>query len=347
MATDNNKYYNNFDSKSTLPSYLANEIDKVVSGECDNLSASRGTSGTDEGNCDVLKNDLLPAIEQVYHQIKNGMMNIYANEDSKCEDNNAPTLASILSRLLRFDEAISCILCSYDPALIAYLKSGTYPQILMGGGSNSKYPVWQHPSTYPSANSILPITSGGVYNAIRDAIDSVFHKATDDSKWVAAGGGFTYDYYADSIPELEEQYDESSDNDESGSDLPEEGNIALILGGADGINQEYKYIEGEWVGLDVLGEPNNFAVIEVEKGTYEDKELYYLHDSSGNVSWNILDFNLTSLERRLTEAELTLKHAVISYDDTEYLLNTASTLAEASATTPVEGKTTITLVIGG
>ena len=344
MAVDKNTYYNNFEDGNTLPNYLAREINEVVPEECDNLKDAAGTSGQDDGNCDVLNEDLLPAIQQVYYQIKNGMMNIYANEDSKCDDDNAPTLASILSRLLRFDEAVACILCTYDPQLIAYLKSGTYPQILMGGGAGSKYPVWQNPSTSPSADSVLPITSGAVYDAIRDAIDSVFHKATDDSSWTSAGGVFTYDYYADTLEELYAQYDESSA--ESDEPIPEEGDTAMILGGEDGVNQEYKYMEGEWVGLDVIGEPNNFAVIEIEKGAFADEEIYYLHDSLGNISWNILDFNLTSLERRVTALEGVYKTAVLSYGTDEYLLNVVPTLAAAQAVTPVPGKTTISLIIG-
>ena len=344
MAVDNNTYYNNFDEGSTLPNYLAREINEQVAEECDNLADAKGTSGQDEGNCDVFNDDLLPAIQQVYHQIKNGVMNIYANEDSKCDDNNAPTLSSILSRLLRFDEAVACILCTYDPQLIAYLKSGTYPQILMGGGSGSKYPVWQNPSTSPSSGSVLPVTSGGVYNAIRDAIDSVFHKATDDTQWSSAGGEFTYEYYADTLEELLAQYDESSM--ESEEPIPEEGDKAIILDGEDGVNQEYGYIEGEWVGLDVIGEPNNFAVIEIEKGAFADEELYYLHDSDGNVSWNILDFNFTGLERRVTALEDIYQSAVLSYDDTEYLLAVVPSLSAAQALPPVAGKTTIKLIIG-
>lgn len=344
MAVDKNTYYNNFDDSSVLPSFLAREINEQVASECDNLADATGTSGHDDGNCDVFENDLLPAIQQVYYQIKNGVMNIYANDDSKCDEDNAPTLASILSRLLRFDEAVACVLCTYDPQLIAYLKSGTYPQVLMGGGAGSKYPVWQNPSTSPSAGSVLPITSGAVYTAIRNAIDSVFHKATDDSQWTAAGGGFTYEYYADTLEELYEQYDESSA--ESDEPVPEEGDKAIILNGEDGINEEYQYTEGEWVGLDVIGEPNNFAVIEIEKGAYADEEIYYLHDTADNISWNILDFSLTGLEDRVADLEDICKLAVISYDTTEYLFGVVPTLAEAQAIPSTPGKTTVTLVIG-
>ena len=161
---------------------------------------------------------------------------------------------------------------------------------------------------------------------------------------MSAGGGFTYQYYADTPEELYEQYDESSA--ESDEPLPEEGDLAMILSGEDGVNQEYKFIEGEWVGLDVIGEPNNFAVIEIEKGQYADEEIYYLHDSADNISWNILDFNLTGLEKRVTALEEIYQTAVLSYDTTEYLLNVVPSLSAAQSVTPIEGKTTITLIIG-
>ena len=336
MAVDTNTYYNNYDSSSVLPSYLANEINEVLDTECDNLADNTGTSGQDDSNCDVLNNELIPAIQQVYYQIKNGMMNIYANEDSKCEDDNSPTIASILSRLLRFDEAVSCILCTYDPRLIAYLKSGTYPQVLMGGGTSSTYPVWQNPSTSPTTGSSLPITSGAVYTAIQNAVLSVFHKATDDAAWVAAGGQFTYDYYAE-VPAalIYQDMTEVETND-----------IAMIKNGADGTNQEYVYDGTTWEPMDVIGEPSNFAVIEIEKGYFKDDEIYWMKDTAGNITWNIMDISVTELENRVTALETIYGDAVLSYDSTNYLFGVADTYAQAQAVPSTAGKTTITLVMG-
>lgn len=204
MAQDNNRYYNNYDPSSVLPGDLAYEIDEVNTSECDNLKENKGTSGNDNNNCDVLSNELIEAIRQVYYSIKNGDIVISANEDSKCDGSQLPTIASILSRLLRFDEAVACILCTYDPILIKILKSGEYPQVLMGQ-TGSVYPVWKNVSETPTEGSMLPITSGGVYDAIKEAQLSMFHKITDDPKWVEAGGQLQYKFLAKSIEDLEEQ----------------------------------------------------------------------------------------------------------------------------------------------
>lgn len=204
MAQDNNRYYNNYDPSSVLPGDLAYEIDEVNTSECDNLKENKGTSGNDNNNCDVLSNELIEAIRQVYYSLKNGDIVISANEDSKCDGSQLPTIASILSRLLRFDEAVACILCTYDPILIKILKSGEYPQVLMGQ-TGSVYPVWKNVSETPTEGSMLPITSGGVYDAIKEAQLSMFHKITDDPKWVEAGGQLQYAFLAKSIEDLEEQ----------------------------------------------------------------------------------------------------------------------------------------------
>ena len=204
MAQDNNRYYNNYDPSSVLPGDLAYEIDEVNTSECDNLKENKGTSGNDNNNCDVLSNELIEAIRQVYYSIKNGDIVISANEDSKCDGSQLPTVASILSRLLRFDEAVACILCTYDPILIKILKSGEYPQVLMGQ-TGSVYPVWKNVSETPTEGSMLPITSGGVYDAIKEAQLSVFHKITDDPNWVEAGGQDRYAFLASSLEDLEKQ----------------------------------------------------------------------------------------------------------------------------------------------
>lgn len=329
-------YYNNFDD-SVQPRDFAYEIDENTSSECANLQEARGTSGSDDSNCDVLQNDLLPAIEQVYYAIRHGNINIYANEDSKCSDNDThPTIASILSRILRFDQAVSCILCTYDPILIKILKSGTYPQVLMGS-SGSVYPQWKTPSTSPSEDSKLPITSGGVYDAIQSALLSVFHKATDETSWVEKGGKYTYDYYAEDMTDLLNQ------------DLTEleEGNIALIKNGEDGTNEVYEWDGSEWLAGDVLDEPNNYAVVEIEKGYFLDKEIYWLHDAAGNLSWNLMDAEVVDIERRLVEVENIYADAVKNADENQYLFGVKDTLAQAQAVPATTGKTTVTLVIGG
>lgn len=335
MATDNNKYYNNYDS-SVEPKDLAYEISEQVASECDNLEQNKGTTGNTT-NCSSLNEDLIPALVQVYYQIKNGNINIYANEDSKCSDDDKnPTIASILSRILRFDEAISCILCTYDPYLMKLLKSGEYPQVLMGT-TNGAYPRWRSPDDVPTENSKTPITSGGVYAAIQKALLSTFHKAHDDTKWVAAGGDGSYAYYADDLNNLKSQK----------MDKVAEGDKALVKSGANGTNQEYIYTSGSWVAGDVLGLPYNYAVVEIEKGEYEDKEIYFLKDSEGNITWNLLDATVKDLEDRISVLEKIYDDVVLNADSSHYLFGVKNTLAEANAVPATTGKQTITLVIGG
>lgn len=328
-------YYNNYDD-TVKPADLAYEIDEHVSGECENLQDAKGTSGEDDSNCPTLSSDLLPAIEQVYYAIRHGNINIYANDDSKCSETDThPTVASILSRILRFDQAVSCILCTYDPILIKILKSGTYPQVLMGA-SGSVYPQWKTPSTTPSEDSNLPITSGGVYNAIQQAILSVFHKATDDTIWVENGGKYTYQYYDNTLAELLTQ-------DTTGI---AQGDIAIIKLGEDGTNEEYEWDGTNWVPGNVIGEPNNYAVIEIEKGYYADNEIYWLHDAAGNISWNLMDATVADLEQRVVTLENIYNDAVRNADDDHYLFGVKDTLVQAQAVPATTGKTTITLVIG-
>lgn len=332
-----NIYYNNYDPETVTPNQLAYEIGESVPDECTNLKNDSGTSGEDEHNCSVLTDDLIAALVDVYREVKDGSRQIYANDDSKCEESTDPTLASILSRILRFDQAVACILCTYDPKLIAYLKSGTYPQVLMGGGSNSVYPVWQNPSTSPTANSQLPITSDGVFRAIQEAILSVFHKITEDPAWVERSGSYSYAYYADTYDDLLSQDLSEKQKDDK----------ALILNGESGYNQEYVWDGSQWEALDYMGEPSNFGVIEVRKGSYTDKELYFLHDAAGEATWNLMDFFTASLEQRISNLESIYSIAVMPSDGTtKYLLKTTNTYASASATAATAGKTTIVLVTG-
>lgn len=328
-------YYNNYDD-TVQPSDLAYEIDEHVAGECENLQEAKGTSGEDESNCTVLQNDLLPAIEQAYHAIRHGNINIYANEDSKCSETDShPTIASILSRILRFDQAVGCILCTYDPVLLKILKSGTYPQVLMGA-SGSIYPQWKTPSTVPTGDSTLPITSGAVYDAIQSAILSVFHKATDDPEWVENGGSYTYAYYANNLTDLANQ-----DLSQIAID-----DVAMIKVGTDGINEEYEWDGSHWVAGNVIGEPSNYAVVEIEKGEYEDKEIYWLHDAAGNISWNLMDAVVYDLEQRIAAMEDVYDDAVRNGDNNHYLLGVKDTLAQAQAVPATTGKVTVTLVVG-
>lgn len=340
-----NKYYQNF-GETTRPWWLANEITKE---ECNNLQVGMGTTGAKNmANCETFQTDLLPALAQVYQSIQHGDIVIAANEDSKCSDGNElPTIASILSRILRFSQAVGCVLCTYDPVLINILKSGHYPQVLMGQ-SGSVYPIWREPSQEPTPNSKLPITSGGVWEAIQQAIMSVFHEATDDRQWVANGGKLTYDFFSKDVAGLANICEGywGSDETPSTDPCPAEGDTCLVQSGANGLNQEYLYEDGKWVPLDVMKAPNNYAVIHINKGAYRDEELYWL-DVNGVQTWNQMDVSDASLRKRLEALEEIYKEAVLPVNpNTQYMLTTAATLGAAKAVPCTEGKNTIVLITG-
>lgn len=342
---DNNRYYNNYDQETTLPADLAYEIDESVTGECDNLKSGTGTSGQDENNCPVLTDDLVEAIRQVYYAIKTGDIVISANEDSKCDGSTLPTLASILSRLLRFDEAVACILCTYDPILIDILRSGEFPQILMGQ-SNSKYPVWRNPSTTPTEGSQLPITSGGVYAAIKDAQLSLFHSATDDEAWVESGGRVSYDYCASSLADLRSQVSS-----------PENGETALLSPDPSRpdepcANASYQYDSelSEWVLAYHLDGPSDYAVVQILKGTFKDNELYWLSGKNGTkCGWNLMDASIAAIQEKINEINGKLDKAVYGADTPTfsgpYALAVGRNYSDLIFLDPPEGKTLITLAV--
>lgn len=341
-----NKYYQNYDPGVTEPWWLAKEISKE---ECNALQNGKGTAGVeDDANCDAFQNDLIPALFQVYQSIQRGDIVIAANEDSKCSDgSDLPTIASILSRILRFSQAVACVLCTYDPVLINILKSGEYPQVLMGQ-TGSKYPIWRDPSEKPTAGSKLPITSGGVWEAIQQAVMSVFHEATDDREWVKNGGKLDYDFFSKDVAGLADICEGywGSDETPSTDPCPAEGDTCLVQNGANGLNQEYVYEDGEWVPMDVVKAPSNYAVIHINKGMYRDEELYWL-DVNGEQSWNQMDVSDASLRKRLEALEEIYAQAVLPVDpDTQYMLTTAATLGAAKAVPCTEGKNTIVLITG-
>lgn len=338
MATLNeNQYYQNYDPDRTQAWWLASEISKE---ECNNLQEGKGTSGTDDTNCTVLTGDLVPAIKQTYDAIKHGDIVIAPNEDSKCSDGSPlPTIASILSRILRFSQAISCVLCTYDPILIKILKSGTYPQVLMGQ-TGSKYPAWRNPSETPTAGSKLPITSGGVWEAIQQAVMSVFHEATDDREWVKNGGKLSYDFFSTDVAGLDKVCEGAS------SPCPAEGDTALVQTGANGLNQEYLYEDGAWVPLDVMKAPSNYSVVHFNKGAYAGQELYWL-DVNGTQTWNEMDASDKELRDRISKLEEIYAQAVLPVSpDVQYVMTTAANLGAAKAVPCTEGKSTIVLITG-
>lgn len=313
--------------------------------ECENLKNNTGLDGQSEDNCEDLQGGLLCDIRQELEAVlKNQSMTIYANDFSKCsETDENPTLASMWSRIYRFSQAVSCVLCSYDPFMATLLKSGRYPQILMGavsdvmtdeerGCSLTGYPVWVQPDTYPTSSTLKPVTSDGVYRAVEDAILSVWHLWEEHPN---------FQYYADSLTGGDHPLSEVTDM--------EVDDIALVKDAGNGkYNVIYKYYDDDWQEEEVIGtDIPNFTVTHVEKGYWADKGIYYFLDGN-RPTWQIMDANLTELERRVEAVEEKYRHTVISQtsDTNSYMMTTRATVALANAVPATTGRTTLIFITG-
>lgn len=310
-------------------------VEGITDEQCDSLKNNTGLD-PDEGknNCEVFNEELIPLLAQEINAILKGSdINIYANDESKCADDDLPTHASMWSRIYRFSQALTCILCAYDPFLATLLKSGRYPQVLMAA-EGSEYPVWQTPDSLPRKGSQVPITSDGVFRAIEDAILSVWHLWDEYPEFA---------YYFIDIAERDAQTGMA------------DGDLALVRDGENGdYNVVYSWNEAAemWVEEEIVGvDLPNFTVTHFTKGKWATKELYYMKSGDGATAtpvWSIMDAHLEDLEQRLADLEARFAQGVVLAQDgtTNYLLTTRATLSEATAVPPTSGKTTITLITG-
>ena len=312
--------------------------------ECENLKNNTGLDGQSEDNCEDLQGGLLCDIRQELEAVlKNQAMTIYANDFSKCsETDENPTLASMWSRIYRFSQAVSCVLCSYDPFMATLLKSGKYPQVLMGavadnmteeemGCSLTGYPVWVNPDTYPTSSVRKPVTSDGVYHAIEDAILSVWHLWEEHPSFA---------YYADHTTQGENPLSSITDM--------EVDDEALVKYDGTDYNVIYKYYDDDWQKEEVIGvDIPNFTVTHIEKGYWADKGIYYFLDDT-TPTWQIMDANLTELERRIEALEVKYAHTVISQtsDTHSYMITTRSTVSAANSVPATTGRTTLVFITG-
>lgn len=224
---------------------------------------------------------------QQLNRIKTGQKTIYTNCDTKevCDPySNNPTLASILSRLLRFNQAAACLICSMEALNI--FKSGETDQVF-SASTPGEPGQWITMDYYPTEGNDNLVTSSGVAEAIQDYIESVFHPIG------------TYDYWAEDIADLEEQsVCESGDESESIiCEPPEEGDRAVIG------EYYYTYHNGVWTQTALVPDLGNFAVITILKGTYFDKNLYWWDDG-----WHLINMDEAgSLEDKVDEMEAYLE----------------------------------------
>lgn len=310
-------------------------VDPITSLECSSLGNNTGLDLSDgETTCQALQQRLLPLIAQIVGDISTGVMTIYANDDSKCDENDDPTLASMMSRIYRVSQAFACILCQYDPTLSNMLMSGTYPQVLMGKQTQEGYPGWVTPDSTPTLNSQNLVTSGGIYTAIQNAIMSVWHLWKGDGTKSPTNGEFAYALI----------------NGEPVSDLPTTGNtngdwaLRTTLPNSGGVSSVYTY---QWDGGTWRQKGNfpsynmvDFSVIHVKKGEFEDKGLYWFH-----TGWNLLDADLTEIEQRMDALEQQYESSIIAIDtNTVYKVGVVDTVAEARAILAETGTTKIIFI---
>lgn len=312
-------------------------VAEITSTECENLGASTGLDGNAKNNCAVL-NTMVCALKQCVDAIANNRaMVIATNDESKCQDDTDPTHASFWSRALRISQAITCILCEYDPFVATILKSGRYPQILMGSVDGSGYPQWVAPDDIPTEGSIKPVSSKGVAQAVNEAILSVWHLWEEYPE-------FTY---------FAQSYD-NEDNpqnlvNQSATTAPSLGDTALVSNNGTDNNVLYTYGSGGWAVTKVLGTADNltnFAVTHILKGYYADKGVYYFNDGN-NDTWQVMDVELGGIESRVEALEVMFNNAVQSADPSkEYVLTTASSVVAANQVACTAGKETIVLITG-
>ena len=305
-------------------------VDPISDSECSSLGNNTGLKVSDnETTCQALQQRLLPLIAQIMSDISSGVMTIYANDDSKCDENADPTLASMMSRIYRVSQAFACILCQYDPTLSNMLMAGTYPQVLMGKQSANGYPGWVTPDSAPTSGSQRLVTSGGVYTAIQNAILSVWHMWKGNGTTAATDGNYQYLVY-------------------DAGDLPTTGNTngdwAIVYDETNHSVNTRRWNGSSWVskGTFSASQMQDFSVIHVEKGEWEDKGLYWF-----DTGWNLLDADLGEIEARMDELEQKYQSVVLPLDTANTLkIGVVATAAAASAIPAETGVTKIIFISG-
>lgn len=245
---------------------------------------------------------LLELICQEWYAIKDGVRTIYPNEDMKriCadDDDDDPTLQSILSRLLRYFQALGCLVCSGLEDDLNFLKQASpkdkvdNAQTVLQHDGEGWYGKWVETDDYPTENSEALVTSGGVYRAIQDYIHDVYHYV----------GTWNYLVYKPSdLNALPEDVH-----------IPQSGETAMVKEGADGTNQTYTYNGSRWVA----GEVNDFSewhfpLIHVVYESHFTTDLYEITIPAGsawywwNDNWDQLDaFGSEEIEEELKDIHI-------------------------------------------
>lgn len=312
----------------------ADLVPAITEDQFESLKNNTGIYNNGRINCDDFNNELLCDIRQdLEYVLQNKSMVIFANDFSKCsDDDDSPTLASMWSRLYRFAQATSAVLCAYDPFIATLLKIGRYPQVLMGAVQEGGYPQWQTPDSIPTEGSALPVTSEGVLKGINEALLAVWHIWKEHPE-------FTY---------FAQDYSTGPDALTSQTGMAE-GDTALVRKSGNEWNVIYKYTGGKWVKQEALGlgAVKDFSVTSIKKGYWGGKEIYMFHDPTSNQdTWNVMDIDLSAITKRVEAVEKTYENTVLSGGTSGYVLTTAANLTTANAVSCTDGKDTIVLITG-
>lgn len=233
---------------------------------------------------------LVQLICQTLNAIKQGNIVIYMNDDTKewCEgEDGIPTLASIMSRVNRFMDAVGCVLCSME-GFIELLKDSSSNQVFMGQMG------WVDCEDEVKSGSLNPVLSGAIKQAIEEMVKQVWH-------YVGA-----YDYYGRDLAELQAQ-------------KPTKSGATGIVG-----DKVYTWNGSSW-GSAKTGPQEDFGVIHINSGTHAEKAYYWFVDSWNRLdadtdevedrikalesltmvrSYDSQDYKIVTLDSGLTTAQI-------------------------------------------
>lgn len=329
---------NCLDEHGQWPQPADKVVDELTESEKENLQANSGLDGSQKDNCPDL-GGMVCLIKQEVDAIANGgSMVVAPNDDSKCQDDDNPTLASMWSRILRWSQAVTQILCAYDPYISTLLKMGKYPQILMGAVQEGGYPQWVTPDEIPTLESQKPVTSNGIIKYVQEALLGVWHPYEEYPHFT---------YFAQTVNDAN---DSQNLNSQTSTTPPAEGDTALVANDGTRTSAVYAFTSGQWAFTKQLTASDdnlkNFAVTNIEKGYYATKDIYYF-DGGGTPTWDVMDADLSALHSRVEELEKIFQQSVLAQaDGDEYVMTTRPTLADANAVPCTDGKSTIVLITG-
>lgn len=264
-------YQTNFmnESYSPIVEYTTVECGNVYNCMCDNLFY------------------MVELICQELNMIKNGEKTIYANCQTKklCDPYSMnPTWESILSRILRYSQAVVCLLCSMDNMDISSGEDGEVYRASEPG----QYGYWEKLASDITEGSPVLASSGAAKTAINAYVKSVWHPIG------------VFNYFSDSLEDLSTE-----------APSPEEGQTAVV-----GMNV-YKYTNGEWVIDETLtktiADNDPFGVVSITDGTTNANTEYYIFDGE----WSQMDFDDTEVNARLDEYEHRANYSVANEERAE------------------------------